>query len=109
MKNNYSLSIAIPTYNSSKYLASCISSVINFKVVDEIVVHDDNSDELEFKKIKKIIDKYVDKINIKLYKNKKNYGAFINKYENIRKCSNDFVYQLDSDNISGPEIDNIFY
>ena len=66
MKNNYSLSIAIPTYNSSKYLASCISSVINFKVVDEIVVHDDNSDELEFKKIKKIIDKYVDKINIKL-------------------------------------------
>ena len=109
MKNNYSLSIAIPTYNSSKYLASCISSVINFKVVDEIVVHDDNSDDLEFKKIKKIIDKYVDKINIKLYKNKKNYGAFINKYENIRKCSNDFVYQLDSDNISGPEIDNIFY
>ena len=52
---------------------------------------------------------YIEKIDIKVIRNKKNYGAFINKYENIRKCSNDFVYQLDSDNASGPEIDNIFY
>ncbi len=109
MKNDYSLSIAIPTFNSSKYLSQCIDSVKKFNVVNEIVVHDDHSDEIEYESIKKIVDMYIDKVDIKLFRNKKNYGAFINKFENIRKCSNDYVYQLDSDNISGPEIDNIFY
>ena len=53
MKNDYSLSIAIPTFNSSKYLSQCINSVKKFNVVNEIVVHDDHSDEKNIKKLRK--------------------------------------------------------
>ena len=50
---NIKVSIAIPTYNSSKYLYECIKALSNFKTIDEIIIHDDHSDTQEFKSIKK--------------------------------------------------------
>jgi glycosyltransferase involved in cell wall biosynthesis len=35
---------------------------------------------------------------IKVFRNKTNQGAFRNKYETVSKCSNEWIYLLDSDN-----------
>ena len=39
------LSIAIPTFNSSKYLFKLLNQVKKINKVDEIVIQDDASDE----------------------------------------------------------------
>ncbi len=101
------VSIAIPTYNSSKYLHSCLKSFLKFKAVNEIIIHDDYSSLEEYKKIKNIANKVSNKVNIEVYRNKSNLGAYKNKYKNIEKCSNDLVYQIDSDNIIASNFDKV--
>ena len=44
-------------------------------------------------------------LNIKLFRNEKNIGAFGNKLLNIKNCSNDVVYQIDSDNVTDTNLD----
>ncbi len=109
---NLKISVAIPTFNSSNYLTMCINSVFKNKVVNEIVIHDDYSDVENYNKILKIANDFDKKIDIRVIRSKKNYGAFINKYNNIKECSNELIYQLDSDNASylnlDPIIDEIF-
>ncbi len=97
------LSVAIPTYNSSKYLLDCLSSLKKIDHVDEIVINDDCSSEDEYSKILKIKEDFSKgkRINILLNRNDKNLGGFKNKYITISKCKNKFVYQIDSDNIAG--------
>ena len=53
--NKTYISVGIPTFNSSKYLTSCIKSVIKKKSVNEIIISDDCSNEFEIEKIKNII------------------------------------------------------
>ena len=96
---NY-ISVAIPTFNSSNYLKSCLKSLINISLIDEIIINDDCSNENEFNKLNQIIRGIDNNSKIKIYKNEKNIGAFKNKYECIKKCKNEIVYQLDSDNIA---------
>lgn len=108
MKNKYNFTVAIPTYNSSKYLKECIYGFKDSKYLNEILIGDDFSNSEELEKIKKIIkesNKYFD-FKIKLLENSKNYGAFKNKYYLIEKSKNDWVYQIDSDNVPFPKIDN---
>jgi len=104
---NIKVSIAIPTYNSSKYLYNCIKALSNFKTIDEIIVHDDHSSTQEFENIKKITEKFSSKLNIKIYRNEINIGAYKNKYKNIEKCNNEIVYQIDSDNIVSSDLDKV--
>lgn len=99
------LSVAITTYNSSKYLDQAIKSVINIKNVNEITISDDASTEKEIVNIKKIIRKYENKLNINLFENKFNIGSFNNKYKAIEKCNNELVYLLDSDNLAGKNLE----
>lgn len=105
----YKFSVAIPTYNSSKYLKDCIYGFKNSKYLDEIIIGDDCSDIQELQKIKKIVQKanqyfYFD---IKLIENTENKGAFKNKYNLIESSRNDWVYQIDSDNIPFQKIDKV--
>ncbi len=95
------LSIAIPTYNSSDYLDILLENLILLNNVNEIIVNDDNSSELEKEKLIVIADKFnkKQKIKIKLFFNDENFGGFKNKYITVSRCSSDFVYQIDSDNI----------
>ncbi len=104
---NVKISVAIPTFNSSNYLTMCINSILNNKVVSEIVIHDDCSEKDEYKKIVEISNKFKNEIKIKVFRSEKNYGAFINKFKNINECSNEIVYQLDSDNASYLNLDHI--
>ena len=106
--NKKYLSVAIPTYNSSKYLLSSINSVKNYEFVNEIIVHDDFSKEKDYENILKIKENLKNEIDIKVFRNKTNYGAFINKFLNVKECSNEYVYQLDSDNICASNLNSVF-
>ena len=108
MKNKYNFTVAIPTYNSSKYLKECIYGFRFSNYLDEILIGDDFSDREELRKIKKVIQESNNHFgfNIKLLENSKNNGAFKNKYNLIKSSKNDWVYQIDSDNVPFPKIDN---
>ena len=95
------ISVAIPTYYSSKLIEETIYPLLSHKTVDEIIVTDDSEDNNEFNKLSGNINNLLESssINVKIYKNKKKLGGFKNKYNAISKTSNEFVYQLDSDNI----------
>ncbi len=101
------ISVGIPTYNSSKYFESCIKSVINKKMINQIIISDDGSTDEELISLKKIISKFENISNkeIMFSKNQKNLGAFYNKLELIKKSKNDLIYILDSDNIAGKNLD----
>jgi len=93
------LSIAIPTYNSSKYLEDIFKVLSRFKSIVEVIISDDLSDKKNLILLEKIVHEYKNKLNIKIYQNEKNLGGFKNKYMATSLCSNDYIYQLDSDNI----------
>ncbi len=102
------ISIAIPTYFSSKYLSILLRSVRNSKFIDEVVISDDSNSNLEKSKIEKILHKFAKdnkSIEFRFVQNKKNLGAFNNKFNVIDLCSNDIIYQIDSDNIAAKNID----
>ena len=103
----HKISLAIPTYNSSVYLFDCIKSLTKYSCVEEVVIQDDHSNEEEYMNIKTIVDKFSQTLNIKLFRNEKNEGAFINKFYNIKNCKNSIVYQIDSDNIPASNLDII--
>lgn len=82
------ITLAIPYYNSEKYLEQTLEIPLNSEFVSEIIIHDDCSEnEIESTHPK-----------IKIYRNEKNLGAFKNKYLAVSKASNEWVYLLDSDN-----------
>jgi hypothetical protein len=91
------ITLAIPEYNTSQYFTDCIKYALEDNFVNEIIVNDDCSSEYHFKNLVNIIDS-LNCHKIKLFKNEKNLGAFRNKYETVSKCSNKWVYLLDSDN-----------
>ena len=74
---NY-ISVAIPTYNSSKYLDDCLKRFVGLNIVNEIIIQDDNSSEKEIKNIKDIL-KNINSKKISLHINSENKGAFFNK------------------------------
>lgn len=103
------ISLAIPTYFSSRYLTVLLKSVIKSEIINEIIISEDSNQVNEVKKVKSVVQKFKNKnrnIKIEIYENLETSGAFNNKYEAISKCSNDIVYQIDSDNIPAKKIDN---
>ena len=91
------ISLAIPTYNTSQYFEDCLKYALDDNFVSEIVVNDDCSSSEHFQSFKSKIQN-INSTKIKLFVNTKNLGAFRNKYQTVKKCSNDWVYLLDSDN-----------
>lgn len=91
------ISVAIPTYNRSAYLWDCIKSFIDSDFIGEIIISDDGSNDNQYYSMCNIVSKLkTDKI--KIFRNHKNQGAFVNKYISVSKCSFDWVYLFDSDN-----------
>lgn len=109
MKENklQKISVGIPTFNSSNYLEECLRSLIKQKTIDEILISDDCSKDIELFKIEEIVGKYNKKLPITIYKNPKNQGAFVNKLNLIHASKNKYIYILDSDNIAGRNLDKI--
>ena len=82
------ITVAIPYYNSEKYINDAFKIPLSSDYVSEIIIHDDCSDN----KIESTHPK------IKVYRNETNVGAFKNKYLAVSKSTNEWVYLLDSDN-----------
>ena len=99
------ISVAIPTFYSSKFISQTIESLKNDSIINEIIICDDSENAIEFKALKNTVSKLLEntEINLNITKNSKNLGGFKNKYSCIEKVSNDFVYQIDSDNIANPK------
>lgn len=91
------ISLAIPFYNTSKFFLDCIKYSLNNEFISEIVVNDDCSTENEWNELNKIVTSQ-NTSKIKVFKNEINLGSFRNKYQTVSRCSNSWVYLLDSDN-----------
>lgn len=91
------ISLAIPTYNRSRFLWDSIRTAINSDFIGEIIIHDDCSNHNEYGNIFEIVSKIKNE-KIKIFRNNENKGAFINKYLTVTKCSFDWIYLFDSDN-----------
>lgn len=93
MKNNILVSIILPTYNSEKYIKSCLNSIKNQTYGNiEIIIVDQKSTDETFKIIKQFKAKFISIEKPKFYSppsKSRNIGAKIAKGE--------ILYHLDSD------------
>uniref|UniRef100_A0A6C0DJ42 Glycosyltransferase 2-like domain-containing protein n=1 Tax=viral metagenome TaxID=1070528 RepID=A0A6C0DJ42_9ZZZZ len=90
------ISVAIPHYNNSNYICDAIDPLINDSRVNEIIICDDRSSDIEALEQKLLS---YNSPKIKLFKNETNMGCYHNKINTVLKCSNDWTILLDSDNI----------
>ena len=96
------ISVAIPTYFSSKFITDTINSLKDNKIVNEIIICDDSEDKEEYSRLVNLVSSLLENsdINLNIQKNKSKLEGFKNKYKCVSLASNDFVYQLDHDNIA---------
>lgn len=98
------ITVAIPYYNRNHMICETLHNLLHHPLVDEIVIQDDCSTEDDFRRLnvnitnlKKAVGYSGDKV--KIYRNKKNIGSFLNKIEVVKNSTGDSVILLDSDNI----------
>jgi Glycosyl transferase family 2 len=90
-------SLAIPNYNRDNMVIYSFINVLNNEFIDEIVINDDFSNEDIFSNLKILISN-LNNSKIKLFRNEQNLKPYLNKYENVKKCKNEWVIIIDSDN-----------
>lgn len=90
------LSVLMPAYNSDKYIASAIESILNQTYRDfEFIIIDDGSTDNTFS----ILSKYNDK-RIKIYRNKENIGLIDTLNLGLDLCKGEYIARMDADDIS---------
>lgn len=102
--NNKKISVAIPTFNSSKFITSALDHIRGDDRVDDIVVMDDGSSDFG-----ELLEncRNIDKLGV--VGNDKNIGGFWNKHRAVEACKNDWVIVLDSDNsLSKTYVDTLY-
>ena len=93
------VSIIITYYNLWKYIHDCVFSILNQEYKNfEIIIVNDNSDEKNFKILKKISAKNLKIINLE--KNKGQLGAFL---EGLKIAQGEFICTVDADDILLPD------
>ncbi|MDK2819672.1 MAG: glycosyltransferase family 2 protein [Mycoplasmataceae bacterium] len=93
-----SFTIIIPSFNSEKYISSCLDSLVNLEYdhdLIEVLVIDDGSTD----KTKDIVKEYTWKYSfIKYFKKENNHwGSVINYVKNNKLATFDYISILDSD------------
>ena len=92
------ISIALCTYNGSKYIAEQLNSLLSQTVQpDEIVLCDDASSDDTVNIAKDIMAKWNGKF--KLIRNKNNMGYRLNFQAAISECSGDIIFLCDQDDV----------
>ncbi len=89
------VSVIIPVYDVSEFLAECLVSVINqtMREIEIICIDDASTDNsMEILKYYKNLD---DRIFV--YSNEKNYGAAYTRNRGIQLAKGKFIYALDAD------------
>lgn len=94
------ISIALATYNGSKYLHEQIDSILNQSIFDfELIICDDNSSDGTVE----ILNEYKQKDSrIKVFQNGKNLGFKKNFEKAISLCTGEFIAFCDQDDIWTP-------
>lgn len=97
---NELVSIIMPSYNTSEYVAESIKSVLNqtYTNWDLIIVDDCSTDNSE-----EIIKQFTHDARIRFFKNEKNSGAAISRNFALREAKGKWIAFLDSDDLWEPE------
>lgn len=94
MKRNYSISVAMATYNGEKYIKEQIDSILKqLTVNDELIISDDGSTDTTLK----IINSYNDS-RIKVVNGPK-IGVKQNFANAIKNCTGKYIFLSDQDDI----------
>ena len=90
------VSIIMPSYNTGKYIADSIESVLKQTYSDwELLIVDDcSTDETD-----KIVEPYLSDKRIKYLKNEKNSGAAVSRNRALREAKGKWIAFLDSDDL----------
>ncbi|HPO54328.1 MAG TPA: glycosyltransferase family 2 protein [Clostridia bacterium] len=91
----YKISVIVPVYNTQKFLASCLDSILaqSIKGLELIIVNDaskDNSAQI----IKEYADKYK---NIVVINHEKNKGLYQARISGIKAANGEYLAFVDSD------------
>jgi glycosyltransferase involved in cell wall biosynthesis len=94
------VTIAIPTYNSEKFLEQTLKSILDQTYQDfEIIISDDNSND----NTKNIVDYYLEKYkNIKFFTNTNNLGLFANFNKCIEYAQGEYINIIGHDDVMLP-------
>lgn len=102
MRDDIKVSVCIITYNQENYIEECLVSVLNqnFSYKYEIIVSDDASSDKTTEIIKKLADKYPEKI-FPIY-HKINVGPVKNLLSAYRAARGEYIAHLDGDDVAYP-------
>lgn len=93
---NELLSIIIPTYNSEKYICSCLNSILESNYTNiEVIIIDDSSTDSTVDLINNLFIKKNSKV--KLFTNKENRGPGFCRRNGINLSNGKFIAFVDSD------------
>lgn len=91
------ISVAIPSYNSEKFIIKLLDSIKNQTYKNfEIVISDDCSTDNTFKLICEYKEKHSN-LNINLIEQKKNIGLIANRNVILKECKGKYITFVDSD------------
>ena len=93
------VSIIIPVFNTEKYLAECLESVIiqTYKNIEIICINDGSLDNSQ-----NILEKYAEIDKRILVINQSNQGVVCARNNAIKKSNGEYIYPLDSDDKIAP-------
>lgn len=93
------VSIIMPSWNTDRFIAESIQSVINqtYKKWELLIVDDCSTDNTD-----KIVADFHDD-RIRYFKNKKNCGAAMTRNKALREAQGEWIAFLDSDDVWNPE------
>jgi glycosyltransferase involved in cell wall biosynthesis len=92
------VSVLIPVYNSEKFVADSLKSIISQTYQNlEILVLDDGSTDQSIQKVKSFDDS-----RIQIFSHEINQGLIVTRNELIEKANGKYIAFLDSDDISYP-------
>lgn len=92
------ISVAIAVHNEEKNILKCLKSVYNW--TDEIIIVDSKSTD----KTVELIKQFYQKNKIKIFKEDNPRMFHINKQKAIERCQEDWILQLDADEIVSEEL-----
>lgn len=94
------ISVIVPIYNVEAYVAECFDSLLaqTYKDFEVIVVDDCGTDGSM-----QIVERYVDKLPIRIVRHTKNKGLSVARNTGIDAAMGDYIYFLDSDDSIVPQ------
>ncbi len=95
----HKVSVIMPIYNSERYLAEAIESVLNqsYQNIEVVLVNDASIDHSE-----SIAEKYISD-RVRYIKNSQNRGVALSLNDALQMCNGDYIARMDADDISMPD------